>query len=131
MAMFRGPNYKQALEGMLGAMTGPVKNPQTVAQIRTSMMSTPQPVIVGAMEAMLDDSIWKDDKINVPVLALMAPNPGWTDEYFTYLRSIAPNVEVQKWEGVSHFLMMDDPQKFNDAVTSFLAANGLLGYKKK
>ena len=131
MGAFRSPNYKQAMEGMLGSMTGPIKRPEVVAQIKTSMMATPQPVIVGAMEAMLDDSIWKDDKIKVPVLALMAPNPFWTEEYYTYLRTIAPDIEIQKWDGVSHFLMMDEPQKFNDAVSSFLAGKKLLGYKSK
>lgn len=131
MTAFKSPNYKQAMEGMLGTMTGPIKKPETVAQIKTSMMSTPQPVIVGAMEAMLDDSIWKDDKINVPVLALMAPNPFWTEEYYTYFRTIAPDMEIQKWDDVSHFLMMDEPQKFNDAVSSFLAGKKLLGYKSK
>lgn len=131
LSAFKSPNYKQTMEGMLGAMTGPIKKPEVVAQIKTSMMSTPQPVIVGAMEAMLDDSIWKNDKINLPVLALMAPNPSWTEEYYTYLRTIAPDVEIQKWDGVSHFLMMDEPQKFNDAVSSFLAGKKLLGYKSK
>jgi pimeloyl-ACP methyl ester carboxylesterase len=129
MGAFRSPNYKQAVEGMIGSMTGPIKKPEVVALIRTSMIATPQPVIVGAMEAMIDESIWKDDTINVPVLAVMAPNPFWTDEYYTYLRGIAPDVQIQKWEGVSHFLMMEEPQKFNDAVSSFLTSKKLLGYK--
>ncbi len=81
------------------------------------------------MEAMVDDSIWKDDPIRVPVLAVMAPNPFWTAEYEKYAQSIAPNMEYQKWEGVSHFLMMDEPKKFNDSVTAFLVKNRLIGYK--
>ncbi len=129
LAQFRGPNHKQAIEGVISAMTGTVKNPKTIEQIRASMLNTPQPAIVGAMESMVDDSIWKDDPIRVPVLALMAPNPFWTADYENYAKSIAPNMEYQKWEGVSHFLMMDEPQKFNDSVTAFLVKNRLIGYK--
>jgi pimeloyl-ACP methyl ester carboxylesterase len=129
IAQFRGPDYKQAVERFVGPMTGTVKSPKTVEQIKASMLNTPQPVVIGAMEAMVDDSIWKDDPIRVPVLALMAPNPFWTAEYEKYVRSIAPNMEYQKWEGVSHFLMMDEPKKFNDSVTAFLVKNRLIGYK--
>ena len=35
----------------------------------------------------------------------------------------------QKWEVVSHFLMMGEPKKFNDSVTAFLVKNRLIGYK--
>ena len=30
------------------------------------------------------------------------------------------------WEGVGHFLMMEQPKRFNDAVIAFLNQNGLL-----
>jgi hypothetical protein len=37
------------------------------------MVSTPDYVAISAMEGMNDEKIWKEDKINVPVLAIMAP----------------------------------------------------------
>ena len=43
-----------------------------------------------------------------------------------FVRELAPGIEYQKWDGVSHFLMMDEPQKFNDALAAFLVANKLM-----
>jgi pimeloyl-ACP methyl ester carboxylesterase len=78
------------------------------------------------MEGMADDSIWGQDKINVPVLAIMAKspfNPPGTEQFY---RSIAPNLDFQMWEGVGHFLMMEKPKQFNEAVIAFLDKNALL-----
>jgi pimeloyl-ACP methyl ester carboxylesterase len=72
------------------------------------------------MEGMADESIWGQDKINVPVLAIMARGPFWTADAEHAFRSIAPNLDFQMWEGVGHFLMMEKPKQFNDAVLAFL-----------
>ena len=34
--------------------------------------------------------------------------------------------QFQVWEGVGHFLMMEKPREFNEALAAFLAKNGLL-----
>ena len=90
------------------------------------MMSTPQHVMVGALEAMMDETIWKQDKINAPTLAVMAKHPQWNAEYEKFVRELVPGIDYQMWEGVSHFLMMDEPQKFNDTVLAFLKKNKLI-----
>lgn len=123
----RGPNYKQLAEGMVSSMVAPIKDKTEAAEIKTAMLSAPQHVMVGAMDAMLDDSIWKEqDKITVPTLALLAKQPNWSPEYETFVRELVPGIDYQVWEGVSHFLMMDEPQKFNDAMMAFLKKNGLI-----
>jgi pimeloyl-ACP methyl ester carboxylesterase len=81
------------------------------------------------MEGMMDESIWAQDKINVPVLAMLAKGPFYPPDTEQFFRSIAPNLEYHMWEGVGHFLMMERPKEFNDAVIAFLDKNGLL--KKK
>src|SRR6266540_146027 len=43
-------------------------------------MGTPEHVMVGAMDAMMDEAIWKEDKINAPTLAVMAKQPQWNAE---------------------------------------------------
>jgi len=80
----------------------------------------------GAMEGMADDSIWGPDKINVPVLAIMAKLPFYPPNIEELSRPIAPNLDFQMWEGVGHFLMMEKPKQFNDAVIAFLNKNSLL-----
>jgi pimeloyl-ACP methyl ester carboxylesterase len=39
---------------------------------------------------------------------------------------MAPNLDFQMWEGVGHFLMMEKPKEFNEAVIAFLDKNKLL-----
>jgi pimeloyl-ACP methyl ester carboxylesterase len=122
---FRGPNYKQAAETMINFMLAPVKDKAMQSEIKTAMLSTPQHVMIGAFDGMLDESIWKQDKINVPTLAVMAKQPNWTPEYEKFVRELVPGIDYQVWDGVSHFLMMDEPQKFNDTVLAFLKKNKL------
>src|SRR5215475_302219 len=122
----RGPNYKEQAERMIGFIAQSVKDKKNLEEIRNTMMSTPQHVMVGAFDAMMDPGIWKQDKINAPTLALMAKQPQWDAEYEKFVRDLVPGIDYQMWEGVSHFLMMDEPQKFNDVVLAFLKKNKLV-----
>src|SRR6266550_42199 len=123
IAGFRGPNYKAAAGQMLTAISGPYMSAEDRDRVRASFLNTPQHVVVGAMEGMADESIWGSDKINVPVLAIMAKSPFYPADIEQGYRGIAPNLDFQMWEGVGHFLMMEKPKQFNDAVTAFLDKN--------
>ncbi|HSE32050.1 MAG TPA: alpha/beta hydrolase [Pyrinomonadaceae bacterium] len=122
----RGPNYKQTITQMFSGLSGPSLAPEIKDRIAAATMSTPQPVLVSAMEGMADPTIWGDDKINVPVLALMAKNPFYPPDMEAASRALVPNVEYHTWEGVGHFLMMEKPKEFNAAVIAFLDKNKLL-----
>lgn len=74
-ASFRGPNYKDVMGQMFAGMFGPSLSAEAKERIQASRLSTPQYVLVSAWEEMADPSIWGEDKINVPVLAIMAQNP--------------------------------------------------------
>ena len=130
VAAFRAPTYKQALEQMSAMMVGPGVSTEDQERIKTSFMNTPQFVIVSAAEGMNDDAIYATDKINVPVLAVLAKSPYWQDDTEQFFRSLAPKIDYQMWEGVRHFLMMEKPKEFNDAVITFLDNNALLRNKK-
>lgn len=125
VAMVRAPNYKEAVGQMSGQMTGTLSAADK-ERVKTSFESTPQHVLVGAMESMNQESLYGPDKINVPVFAIIAKSPFWPADTEEFFRSIAPDFEIQWWEGVSHFLMMDNPTKFNDAVIAFLDKKSLL-----
>src|SRR5262249_53999245 len=122
----RAPNYKGQVDQMVGFMVQPVKDQKTREEIRATMTGAPQHVMVGGWEAMLDEAIWKQDKINAPTLAIMVKQPQRDAEYEKSVRDLVPGIDYQVWEGVSHFLMMDEPQKFNDTVLAFLKKNNLI-----
>jgi pimeloyl-ACP methyl ester carboxylesterase len=94
--------------------------------IRTSMLATPDYVAQSAMRQMLDDAYATHGKINVPVLAVMAPSAFWPKDIEAQYRSIAPNLDFRMYDGVSHFLQLERPQEFNDAVKTFIVKNKLL-----
>lgn len=126
LAGFRGPNYKEVGRQMFAGMAGPNLTPAIQQRVQASFLNTPQHVLVGAMEGMADDSIWGMDKVNVPVLAVMAKSPFWPADTETFYRTIAPNLDFQMWEGVGHFLQMEKPAQFDDAVIAFLDKHKLL-----
>lgn len=126
LVSLRAPGYKDMGTAMLAAMGGPGLNAEMKQRITTSFLNTPQHVLVSAMEGMADQSIWGSDQINVPVLAILAKSPAWPADAEQRDRAIAPKLEFQMWEGVGHFLMMEQPKRFNDAVIAFLDAKGLL-----
>ncbi len=126
LAGFRGPNYKEAGRQMFAGMAGPNLSPEIMTRVQSSFLNTPQHVLLGAMEGMADDSIWGMDKINVPVLAVMAKSPFWPADTEQFYRSIAPKLDFVMWDGVGHFLQMEKPAQFDDAVIAFLAKHKLL-----
>lgn len=119
-------NYSENIPKFLDGMLADVKNEQLRERILGSMSSTPGYVAVSAWDGMSDARIWTKDKIDVPVLALMAPAPFWPPNLKELFAEVAPKMEFQMWSGVSHFLMMEKPKEFNDAVAAFVERNKLL-----
>lgn len=119
-------NYKAAATGMIDGMLMPVKDEKIKTEVRTAMLSTPDYVAISAMVGMTDEKLYVKDSIKVPVLAVLAKSPFWAPDTESFLRSLAPNLEFHMMEGVSHFLMMEKPQEFNQTLQAFLAKQKLL-----
>lgn len=100
--------------------------PSVREQIRTAMLSTDDFVATSAMKNMIAYAYAENRKIEVPVLAVMAPSPYWPQDMETQYRGAAPNLEFQMWPGVSHFLHMERPKEFNGQVKSFIVRKKLL-----
>ncbi len=94
-------------------------------QIRTRMFSTPQQVLASAMEGMMALATeWQDRprRFEAPALAVMARRAGRAG-YQDYLRGIFPNLAgYEEWDGAGHFLMMEQPERFNAVLAGFLEA---------
>jgi pimeloyl-ACP methyl ester carboxylesterase len=122
----RGDNYAEAAGKFIDGMTQPIKDAKLRDRIKALMLRTPQYVAVSEFEGTADPALWKPDKIDVPVLMILAKQPVWTAEYEQFARSLAPNLDYQVWENVSHFVMMEKPREFNAALLTFLEKNQLL-----
>jgi len=122
----RGDNYPEAAGRVIAGMTKPIKDAALRDKIKALMLKTPQHVAVSEFEATADEDLWKEDKIDVPVLMILAKQPVWTAEYEQFVHRLAPKVDYQMWENVSHFLMMEKPREFNAVLLKFLEQNQLL-----
>jgi pimeloyl-ACP methyl ester carboxylesterase len=127
IARFKGPDYAETAGKMIDSMTSSIKDPAMRDKIKRTMLRTPQSVAVSEFESTLDDALWKPDKINVPVLMILAKQPAWSAEYEQFVRGIVSDLDYQTWEGVSHFLMMEQPEKFNAAIVAFLEEHHFTG----
>jgi pimeloyl-ACP methyl ester carboxylesterase len=71
-------------------------------------------------------AIFKEDKITVPVQVLLANAPFWNDDYEAFVRRLIPHLDYRKIDGAGHFLMIDKPAAFNQALAEFLTKEKIL-----
>ncbi len=114
---FAGPNGIKVREGMIRSMFSSATTPDMQKHILSMMLGAPESTAVGAMAAMRDPAIWKDDIFTQPVLGLYADRQ-WPVE--TEMTKRFPNVELHKIPGTGHFLMLEKPEEFNRLLKSFL-----------
>ena len=119
-------NFKENGPKFLDGMLQPVKDENLKKMIRENMLAAEEHVAVSAMEGMIDERVWINDKINVPVQAILAASPWWPANLKDSYAAVAPNIDFQMWNGVSHFLQMEKPKEFNEQVRMFVERNKLL-----
>jgi pimeloyl-ACP methyl ester carboxylesterase len=118
-------DYKTGAANFIDGMLE-TASPEIRPFIRSSMLATPDYVAQSAMKLMIDDAYATHGKLNVPVLAVMAPSPFWPKDIDAQYKAIAPNLDFQMWSGASHFLQMERPVEFNGQIKGFIIRNKLL-----
>ena len=118
-------NYRPSVATFLDGMLQPTW-PSVKQFIRSSMLATEDHVGASAMKNMIEDSFAQHGKIDVPVLAVMAPSPYWPKDLEAQYRNVAPDIDFQMWSGVSHFLQLERPREFNGQVKMFITRKRLL-----
>jgi pimeloyl-ACP methyl ester carboxylesterase len=110
-------NFTSRIESMFSVQTAPALRDQ----IRSKMLATPEHVRVAAISSPSQlDPPKPGETYGLPVLAIQS-SPG-IDARSPAMKRIFPNLQVEKWEGHGHFLMMEDPERFNRSLERFLAA---------
>ncbi len=123
---FSGPGTEATFEQMITPMF-PGESLATARQDVIRMAkATPLHVVTGSIRGMMDPSIWTDDPVKVPVLAVMAKGTTWPPAYRDYVTALVPGIDYQELEGVHHFLMLERPDLFNPLLTDFLRILGTI-----
>jgi pimeloyl-ACP methyl ester carboxylesterase len=103
------------------AMFSPKTTSAMRAQIRAKMLATPEHVRVAAVTSPSElNPPPAGEMFGIPAIAIQAAQKG-TLERAAAMRSIFPNLRLEQWEHSGHFLMMEDPARFNRSLEKFLA----------
>ena len=121
IGQMKGPGRMAFLEPMVDGMMPQGVDEETRANLRATMLGVPEHVQVESFEASVDPAIWVADPIEVPLLAVYAESPFWTKDYAAFVRELAPRLDYHDMTGVSHFLMMDEPEAFNALLLEWMA----------
>jgi pimeloyl-ACP methyl ester carboxylesterase len=125
-SMFKEEGFKENAPTFLTGML-PQNTPADVRDRIGKLAADANPqVAVNAMTNMLDPKTWPDDDVKVPVQALMAKSMFWTDEYKAYIKKHVPDLDYREFDGVGHFLFMEKPQPFDEALAEFLKKQGMV-----
>ncbi len=89
-------------------------------RIRATMLATPEHVRVAAVTSPSELPAPPPAlSYDVPALAILAGSP--VPARIEAMRKIFPRLRVERWPGYGHFLMLEDPVRFNRTLEGFLA----------
>jgi pimeloyl-ACP methyl ester carboxylesterase len=103
---------------MIETMFAPGTSSELRTQIRAMMLGAPDATAAGAMAAMFDAKNQSDRKIMAPALTIFAGTSRFASDQST--REVVPNWTSEQFAGTGHFVMMEQPEKFNAALRSFV-----------
>jgi pimeloyl-ACP methyl ester carboxylesterase len=92
------------------------------AEIRAKMYATPKHVRIAALSSI--SSLHPpppDETFDLPAIAIQAAELH-TQERFELMHTIFTRMQLDRWEGAGHFLMLEDPARFNREIEQFLAS---------
>jgi pimeloyl-ACP methyl ester carboxylesterase len=111
-------NFIRQVDAMFSGRTPP----ELRDEIRAKMLATPQYVRVAAVTSVSKlPPRSSADAFDVPVLAVSASYAA--SALRALMLPMFPRLQIQKWEKYGHFLMMEDPERFNQTLESFFAAH--------
>jgi pimeloyl-ACP methyl ester carboxylesterase len=82
------------------------------------MLKAPETTATGAFAWILDPGIWKGGEISVPSLAIYAGTA--QNQLIEDTKKRVQGVQTIQIESTGHFLMMEQPAKFNETVLAFV-----------
>jgi len=117
----RGPAGEKTFIRQVNAMFSDLTPPAMRAEILSKMLGTPRHVRVAAVTSISKlPPADPNETFDIPALAVTST---FSPERVALMRSIFPSLEIEKWDNYGHFLMMEDPERFNLTLEAFLAAH--------
>jgi len=112
--------FKENIAGFVGSLFVPT-TPQAVKDYATQTMTqTLQPVANSTMSRLVDEKYWDKSVISIPTLVFCSTNSQIPANYKSIMQSLYSDMKYEEWDSVGHFMMMEDPARFNAILEEFL-----------
>jgi pimeloyl-ACP methyl ester carboxylesterase len=119
---FQGPAGEKTFAQRVESCFTPQTPEPLRAEIRAKMYATPKHVRIAALSSISSLHPPPTGEVfDLPAIAIQAADPH-TQERFELMRTIFTRMQLDRWEGAGHFLMLEDPARFNREVEQFLAS---------
>lgn len=116
----QGPKGRKKFEREIEAMFSEHTPEALREEIRAKMLATPEPVRVSAVTSPSRLGPMKPGTTYpVPAIAILSGST-IADVRYRLMKTLFPSLQLDKWEGYGHFLMMEDPERFNRTLEAFL-----------
>lgn len=119
---FRGDGGDARVAAFYDAMLT-TATPTVRDEVRATAVATPRAALIGTLGAALAPEAWVDDKVSVPLYAIVARDSHTDEAYLQYLRSLAKDVTVDVIDGTDHFLMFDESAGLNARLEKWLTTH--------
>jgi pimeloyl-ACP methyl ester carboxylesterase len=116
---FQGEEGRKNRERMVQGMFTAATTPPLRTKIQAMMLAAPESTAIGAMDAMFDPAIWKNDVLSMPILGLYADKSPLNNA--AYMKEHLPRMEYHEIAGTGHFGMLEKPAEFNRLLLDFLS----------
>ena len=119
ISIFQSPNVTAIVPAMISSMFTPRTPAELRNEIRSKMQATPVYVLSSAMKGMLTMQPVDERWPNVPVFAVFVKR-GSTPHHQAFLSEHFDLKDVTEYAGAGHFLMMEEPDRFNMDLLNFV-----------
>jgi pimeloyl-ACP methyl ester carboxylesterase len=126
LSQFQEDTFKDTAPKFLASMFQSNTPKEARERIEGLVAGTSPQVAISSMRSMLDEKYWKPDPVKVPAQVLMAKSPRWNEDYKEFVKKLVPDLDYREFDGVGHFLFMEKPKEFNEALVEFLQKQGLV-----
>ncbi|PKL83537.1 MAG: alpha/beta hydrolase [Ignavibacteriae bacterium HGW-Ignavibacteriae-3] len=108
-------NFRAHTEEFVKSMFPPAADPELVKKVSEDMASAPTAVAVSAMENMFkENAVLALKEINAPIISINCDLYPIQEEEN---RKVVKSYELKLMKGVGHFIMLEDPAKFNQLLS--------------
>lgn len=119
--MFASDSIQETLQLFISSLFQE-NTPQAVKDYAFGVMSqTPQYIALSTMRNFVNEPYWDETSTQIPTLAVVSKNSVIWDDNEAYLRQMFPNLTYREMSDVSHFLMMERSDEFNQILFDFIS----------